>query len=60
MVLALIGIVIGVLLVIFLINKVSKTNPHDVVRIDVYCKKCGSEIRGLKCPKCEKSQSFGV
>lgn len=60
MVLALIGIVIGVLLVIFLISKASKTNPRDVVRIGVYCKKCGFETRGLKCPKCEKSQSFGV
>lgn len=61
MVLAYIGIAIGVLLVIVLIVKVAKTNPREVAGIDVHCKKCGIEINGSSCPKCEKkSQSFGV
>ena len=61
MVLAYIGIAIGVLLVIILIVKVAKTNPHEVAGIDVHCKKCGIETNGSSCPKCEKkSQSFGV
>jgi len=61
MVLALIGIAIGILLVIILIIKITKTNPRDVAGIDVYCRKCGLETRGLRCPKCEKEfKSFGV
>jgi len=61
MVLAYIGVAIGVLLVIILIVKISKTGPREVAGIDVYCKKCGLETRGLNCPKCEKkSKSFGV
>ena len=61
MALAYIGIAIGVLLIIFLIIKISKTNPREVAGIDVYCRKCGLETKGLSCPKCEKkSQSFGV
>lgn len=61
MVLALIGITIGILLVIILIIKITKTHPHEVVRIDTYCRKCGLETRGLKCPKCEKEhKSFGI
>ena len=61
MVLAYIGIAIGVLLVIVLIVKVAKTNPREVAGIDTYCKKCGIETRGTRCSKCEKkSQSFGV
>ena len=61
MVLAYIGIAIGVLLVIILIVKVAKTNPHEVAGIDTRCKKCGIETKGSSCPECEKkSQSFGV
>jgi len=61
MVLAYIGIAIGVLLVIILIIKVAKTNPREVARINSICKRCGIKTNGLKCPKCEKeSQSFGV
>ncbi|AFS82024.1 membrane protein [Candidatus Nitrosopumilus sediminis] len=61
MVLAYIGIAIGVLIVAILIVKIAKTNPRDVAGIDVYCRKCGLETRGLNCPKCEKkSNSFGV
>ena len=61
MVLAYIGIAIGVLLVIILIVKVAKTNPREVAGIDTHCKKCGIKTNGSSCPKCEKeSQSFGV
>ncbi len=61
MVLALIGIAVGVLIVIILIIKASKTSSRDVVGIDMFCRKCGIKTNGLKCPKCEKrTQSFGV
>ena len=60
MVLAYIGIALGVLLVIILIVKISKTGSREVAGIDVYCKKCGMETRGMNCPKCEKSKSFGI
>ncbi len=59
MVLALVGIVIGILIVIALIIKLSKTHPHEVAGIVMHCKKCGQETGGLKCPKCEP-QRFGV
>ena len=59
MALAWIGLVVGILLLIILIVKLSKTHPRDVAGIDVYCKKCGLETRGLECPKC-KPQRFGV
>ncbi len=59
MVLVLIGIVIGILIVIALIIKLSKTHPYEVAGIAMHCKKCGQETRGSKCPKCE-SQRFGV
>jgi hypothetical protein len=60
MVLAYIGIAIGVLIVVILIVKISRTSPREVAGIDVFCKKCGLETRGI-CPKCEKkSKSFGV
>ena len=61
MVLVWIGIAIGVLLVIILIVKASKTSSRDVVGVDIHCRKCGTKINGLKCPRCEKrTQSFGV
>ena len=61
MVLAYIGMAIGVLIVVILIVKIARTSPREVVGIDVYCKKCGIETKGLNCPKCEKkSKSFGV
>ncbi len=59
MVLALVGIVTGILIVIALIIKLSKTHPHEIAGIIMHCKKCGQEIRVPKCPKCE-SQRFGV
>ena len=61
MVLAYIGIAIGVLIVLILIVKISKTGPLEVAGVDKFCKKCGLETRGMNCPKCEKkSESFGV
>ncbi|MEK0319253.1 MAG: hypothetical protein QQN43_06700 [Nitrosopumilus sp.] len=61
MVLIWIGIAVGILLVIILIVKATKTPSRDVVGIDMHCRKCGIKINGSKCPRCEKtSQSFGV
>ena len=61
MVLAYIGIAIGVLLVVILIVKVARTNPREVAGVDTRCRKCGTETNGTACPKCEnKSQSFGI
>jgi len=61
MALALIGIVIGILIVIGLIIKLSKTHPREVAGMNIHCKKCGIETRGLRCPNCEKKpQRFGV
>lgn len=61
MVLAYIGIALGVLIVVILIVKISRTGPREVAGIDVFCKKCGLETGGGNCPKCEKkSKSFGV
>ena len=61
MVLIWIGIGIGILLAIILIVKVVKTSSQDILRMDIYCRKCGLRTNGLKCPKCEKrTQSFGV
>jgi len=60
-VLVLIGIAVGILIVIALIIKATKTSSRDVVGIDIHCKKCGITTHGLPCPKCEKrTQSFGV
>ena len=61
MVLVWIGIGIGIIITIILIAKAFKTSSQDVLRMDVYCRKCGLKTNGLKCPKCEKkTQSFGV
>ncbi len=61
MVLVLIGIAVGILIVIALIIKATKTSSRDVVGIDIFCTKCGIKTNGSKCLKCEKrSQSFGV
>ncbi|HJJ22317.1 MAG TPA: hypothetical protein OQH54_01175 [Nitrosopumilus sp.] len=61
MVLVLIGIVIGILIVVILIIKVTRTPAHDVVGIDMHCRKCGIKTNGLACPKCEaNTKSFGV
>ncbi len=61
MVLVLIGIAIGILLVVILIIKATRTSSRDVMGIDMHCRKCGIITHGLACPKCEKrTKSFGV
>ncbi len=61
MVLAWIGIAIGILIVIILIVKATKISSHEVVGVDMHCRKCGIKTNGLKCPRCKKTaQSFGV
>ena len=61
MVLLLIAIVVGVILVAILIIKATKTPSHDIVGMDINCKKCGTRTNGLTCTKCKnKFQSFGV
>ncbi|MBS1268298.1 MAG: hypothetical protein MAG458_01027 [Nitrosopumilus sp.] len=61
MVLVLIGIAVGILIVAILIIKATKTPSHDVLGVDMHCRKCGIKINGLKCPKCERTtKSFGV
>tara|TARA_B110000438_G_C15555600_1_gene538916 strand:+ start:235 stop:420 length:186 start_codon:yes stop_codon:yes gene_type:complete len=61
MVLLLIAIVVGVLLVAILIIKATKTTSHDIMGMNITCKKCGSQTNGLACTKCKnKFQSFGI
>ena len=61
MVFVLIGIAVGIVLIGILIIKAFKTNSRVVLGINEYCRKCGLEIKGLRCSNCEKkSQSFGV
>ena len=59
MVLAWIGVAIGVLIVIILIVKLIKTPKHEAVSTFQYCKTCGLRTNGLKCPKCDRKPSFG-
>lgn len=52
---------IGILIAAILIIKASKTNSREFIGTYKYCRNCGTETKGLKCPKCKnKSQSFGV
>ena len=61
MVLVLIGIAVGILVVVILIIKATKTPSHDILGMNLHCIKCGAKTSGSKCPKCEKNtQSFGV
>ena len=47
---------IGILVVIVLIYKYSKTSKYDVLGFSMYCKICGDKINGLKCPKCAQNK----
>ena len=58
MVLAWIGIAVGILIIIVLIVKMIKTPSHEAFTIDVRSKKCGYKTNGLKCPKCDTNKSF--
>ena len=59
MVLAWIGIAIGVLITVILIAKLIKTPKHEAVSALQYCKTCGLRTNGLKCPRCDTKPSFG-
>ena len=48
---------IGILVVIILIYKYTKTSKYDALRFSMYCKICGDKINGLKCPKCEQKRT---
>ena len=48
---------IGILVVVVLIYKYTKTSKYDVVGFSTYCKICGDKINGLKCPKCEQQKT---
>ena len=48
---------IGILVVIVLIYKYTKTSKYDVVGFSTYCEICGGKINGLKCPKCEQQKT---
>ena len=60
MVFAWIGIGIGILIVIILMIKAVKTSSKEVLRVYIYCKKCGFRTNGLKCPECENRKSFDI
>ncbi|MBA4438198.1 MAG: hypothetical protein H2B06_05080 [Nitrosopumilaceae archaeon] len=61
MVILWIGIAIGVLITTILILKAIRTNPREVIGTNKFCRKCGTETKGLSCSKCEtKYQSFGI
>ena len=47
---------IGILIIIVLIYKYSRTSKYDVLGFSMYCKICGDKINGLKCPKCEQKK----
>lgn len=56
-----IGIAVGIVLVIILVVKASKTSSTAIIGKNIRCKKCGFETNGMSCPRCkQKSQSFGV
>jgi len=54
MVIAWIGIAIGVLIVLVLIVKLLRTPSHEVVSLEQRCKSCGYKISGIQCPYCGK------
>ena len=47
---------IGILIIVVLIYKYSKTSKYDVLGFSMYCKICGDKINGLKCPKCAQNK----
>ena len=48
---------IGILVIIVLIYKYTRTSKYDVLGFSMYCKICGDKINGLKCPKCALSKN---
>ena len=57
MMLWIVAAAIGILVVVVLIYKYSKTPKYDVVGFSTYCKICGDKIYGLKCPRCEEKKT---
>ena len=55
MVLAWIGIGLGVLIVVVLIVKLLKTPRYESLKAKPHCKKCGYPTEDLKCPRCGRS-----
>lgn len=60
MVLVWLGIAVGVLITIILIIKLVKTQPHQALKSEDRCERCGTKMVGIKCPKCNKVKKFGV
>jgi len=60
MVIVLIAIVVGILIVVILIIKATRTPARDILGAELHCVTCGTKTSGSKCPKCKKTQSFGV
>ena len=48
---------IGILVVLVLIYKYSKTSKYDVLGFSMYCKICGDKINGLKCSRCQQKKN---
>jgi hypothetical protein len=53
MVLLLIGIVFGVILIIYLIIKYSKTPKNGYTQFNMNCIYCGDKANGLQCIRCK-------
>lgn len=50
------GIGVGIILVIYLLIKYSKTHKNEYVKFHITCVNCGSITNGLKCIKCENER----
>jgi len=59
MVLAWIGVAVGILIAVILIVKLIRTPKYASVSSVQYCKTCGLKTNGLKCPRCDGRPSFG-
>lgn len=57
MVLVWIGIGLGILIAIIMLRKIVKTPPHEAIKFELYCKRCGYKTNGLKCPRCENASN---
>ena len=56
MMLWIVGAVIGILVIVVLIYKYTRTSKYDTVGFSMYCRVCGDKINGLKCPKCTQKK----
>ena len=57
MLLWIVAAAIGILVVIVLIYKYTKTSKYDVLGFSMNCKICGDKINGLKCPRCGQKKT---